>query len=39
MKNFFAIVLVLGVVLGGYSLVMAAEASLKDYPLSRSETI
>ena len=31
MKNFFAVFLVLGVVLGGYSLVMAAEANLKDY--------
>jgi hypothetical protein len=31
MKNFFAVFLVLGVVLGGYSLVMAAEAILKDY--------
>jgi hypothetical protein len=30
-KNFFAVVLVLGVVLGGYSLVTAAEVSLKDY--------
>ena len=30
-KNFFAVFLVLGVVLGGYSLVMAAEAILKDY--------
>jgi hypothetical protein len=31
MKNFFAVFLVLGVVLGGYSLVTAAEAILKDY--------
>jgi hypothetical protein len=31
MKNFFAIFLVIGVVLGGNSLVMAAEAILKDY--------
>jgi hypothetical protein len=31
MKNFFGIVLVLGVVLGGYSLAKAAEVSLKDY--------
>jgi hypothetical protein len=31
MKNFFAVFLVLGVVLGGYSLVTAAEVSLKDY--------
>jgi len=31
MKNFFAIFLVFGVVLGGNSLVMAAEAILKDY--------
>jgi hypothetical protein len=31
MKNCFAIFLVLGVVLGGYSLVMSAEVSLKDY--------
>ncbi len=31
MKHFFAIVLALGVVLGGYSLVTAAGVSLKDY--------
>jgi hypothetical protein len=31
MKNFFAVFLVLGMVLGGYSLVTAAEVSLKDY--------
>jgi hypothetical protein len=31
MKSFFVVFLVLGVVLGGYSLVMAAEAILKDY--------
>jgi len=31
MKNFFAVFLALGVVLGGYSLVAAAEVSLKDY--------
>lgn len=31
MKNFFALFLVLGMVLGGYSLVTAAEANLKDY--------
>lgn len=30
-KNFFAVFLALGVVLGGYSLVAAAEVSLKDY--------
>ena len=31
MKNFFVILLVLGVVLGTHSMVMAAEANLKDY--------
>jgi hypothetical protein len=31
MKNFFAVFLVLGMVLGGDSLVTAAEVSLKDY--------
>jgi hypothetical protein len=31
MKNFFAVFLALGVALGGYSLVTAAEVSLKDY--------
>ena len=30
-KNFFAVFLALGVVLGGYSLVAAAEVSLKEY--------